>query len=666
MTKEQADRVRRLPVGAEQLPNGLGVHFRVWASKRRLVRVVLDDRPDSPVTLEREAEGYFAGLAPRARAGTLYRYQVDDDPQLYPDPVSRYQPQGVHGPSQVVDADEFRWTDGAWAGINSDGQILYEMHVGTFTKEGTWAAAAERLEDLRDLGITCVEVMPVNEFAGRWGWGYDGVQLFAPYHHYGTPDDMRRFIDRAHAVGLGVILDVVYNHLGPDGNYASVFSDQYFSPTHQTDWGDAMNFDAAGSRPVREFFLCNVRMWIEEYHLDGFRFDATQALVDESERHILAEITEVARRSAGNRAIYLVNENEPQHTQLVRPIDGGGCGMDALWNDDFHHAAMVAMTGHSEAYYCDYRGAPQEFISAAKWGYLYQGQRYKWHERRRGTPALDLPPTAFIHFIQNHDQIANTARGDRLHKVTSPGELRAMTALLLLMPQTPMLFQGQEFAASSPFYYFSDHHEDLSKLIAAGRAKEIAQFPSAASPLMQEQLVDPSAPATFERSKIDHSEADRPFHAEIYRLHKELLRLRREEPAFKRVQRRGDIDGAVLGAGAFVLRFFGRPDHGGESGGQGDDRLLIVNLGQDLALDPAPEPLLGAPPGRRWFTIFSSEDPCYGGSGTAPLETEAEGWHIPGRTTVLLRPVNAAEAVVATRFRVAPSCQEAKHREQSV
>lgn len=661
--QEMVDANRTLPVGAEVLPDGRGVSFRVWAPKRRTVEVVFDDSDLPPLSLTREDDGHFSGIAPGAVVGQMYSYRLDAEDQIYPDPVSRYSPRGVHGPSQVIDANAFHWTDANWPGVPAEGQVLYEMHIGTFTKAGTWDAAAEHLQDLKDLGITCLEIMPVNEFAGRWGWGYDGVQLFAPFHHYGSPDDMRRFIDTAHAIGIGVILDLVYNHLGPDGNYTGAFSDQYVSTSHSTDWGDALNFDGEGSHGVREFFLANIRFWIEEYHLDGFRFDATQAILDNSPKHILAEITETAWRSARGRKVYLINENEPQNTQLVRPIDRGGFGMNALWNDDFHHAARVTLSGRNEAFYCDYNGSPQEFISSAKWGYLYQGQRYKWQKKRRGTPALDLPPTAFVHFLQNHDQIANSARGYRAHQLTSPGELKAMTALMLLMPQTPMLFQGQEFAASSTFHYFSDHNEELSKLIVQGRAKEIAQFPSAATDAMQERLVDPSTEATFLRSKIDLSERSAPMHAEMYRLHKDLLTLRREEPTFGRVQRRGDLDGAVLGPSSFVLRYFGRPDSGGATGGGGADRLIIVNFGLDITLDPAPEPLLAAPPGHRWQMIFTTEDPAYGGSGTAPVETEQEGWHIPGRTTVVLRPVTDANTTAQTRFRVAGSAQEAKKRE---
>jgi maltooligosyltrehalose trehalohydrolase len=407
-------------------------------------------------------------------------------------------------------------------------------------------------------------------------------------------------------------------------------------------------------------------MWIEEYHLDGFRFDATQAIVDDSAKHILAEITETARRSAGRRKVYLINENEPQDTRLVRPIDRGGYGMDALWNDDFHHAALVALSGRNEAYYTDYLGRPQEFISAAKWGYLYQGQRYKWQKKRRGTTALDLPPTAFVHFLQNHDQIANSGRGRRAHQIAGPADVRVMTALLLLMPQTPMLFQGQEFAASATFHYFADHNPELSKLIQQGRAKELSQFPSVATDAMQTYLIDPAAEHTFHRCKIDLAERHRPYHEEVYRLHKDLLCLRREEPAFRRVQRRGDVDGAVLAPGAFVFRYFATPgDSSGSENVSEEDRLLVINLGVDAELNPAPEPLLAPPPGHRWMILWSSEDPKYGGSGTAALDTEFEGWHIPGRTAVVLKAAPREHAEVQTRFRVEGSAQAAKRREDA-
>jgi maltooligosyltrehalose trehalohydrolase len=618
---------RRLPIGAE-IVNG-GVHFRLWAPKCQKVHVVFEDGLP-PLELEAEAGGFFSGLASNAGDGTLYRFRLDDQSETYPDPASRFQPQGVHGPSQAIDPRKYQWKTSNWQGRGAHGQVVYEMHIGSFTPEGTFAAAIDKLKALAEVGITCLEVMPVADFAGEFGWGYDGVDMFAPTRLYGKPDDFRAFVDAAHSLGLSVILDAVYNHFGPDGNYLKQFSDTYFSEKHKTDWGDAINFDGEGSQGVREFFVSNARYWIEEFQLDGFRFDATHAIVDDSPEHILKAISIAARQAAGDKQIYLVNENEPQHTRIVRPIEKGGYGMDALWNDDFHHSAVVALTGRSEAYYSDHGGKPQEFISAAKWGYLFQGQRYSWQKKRRGSPALDLPPTAFVHFIENHDQIANSARGLRIYQQASLSEFKAMTAFLLLMPQTPMLFQGQEFAASSTFHYFADHHPELAKLVSVGRAKELLQFRSVAAPEMQACLLDPADRAVFDRCKLKWDELRQGSHQQIFEFHKELLCLRRTDPVFSRVQCRGDIDGAVLGPGAWVLRYLGK---------DGDDRLVLVNMHSDLKLFSAPEPLLAPPLYHQWTVQFQSEDPRFGGIGAAPPETEEEGWLLPGRCTVVLKSV---------------------------
>ncbi len=627
---------RRLPVGAEIAPEG--VHFRVWAPAAKTVELVLENDGHRTVALEAEETGYFSGLAPGVTAGALYRFRLDGASQLLPDPASRFQPDGPHGPSQVVDASEFAWNDASWTGVRLPGQVLYELHVGTFTREGTWAAAARELPQLAADGITVIEMMPVNEFAGRFGWGYDGVDLFAPSHLYGAPDDLRRFVDHAHGCGIGVILDVVYNHVGPDGNYLGEFSPDYFTSKYKNEWGEALNFDGRNSGPVREFFTANAAYWIDEFHLDGLRLDATQQMFDDSKTNILVDIGAAVRRAGGKRATLIVSENEPQHTALVRPVEHGGFGLDALWNDDFHHSATVALTGQRDAYYSDYEGSPQEFISAAKYGYLYQGQRYRWQKKRRGMPSFDIPPAGFVKFIENHDQVANSATGARIDKLTSPRRYRAMTAFALLMPGTPMLFQGQEFAASAPWLFFADHKPELAKLVRNGRAEFLKQFPNIAREEMQSRLHDPADPNVFERCKLDFRE--RETHREAYALHRDLLRLRREDPVLSR-QERGQCDGAVLTTRCFALRYFG-PDM--------DDRLLIVNLGCDLHLASVPEPLL-APPSlprspsgtnascvnRRWKTLWSSEDPRYGGFGTPDLDTDDE-WRIPGESAVVLAP----------------------------
>ena len=614
---------RKFPIGAEV--STTGVHFRVWAPRSRSVAVEFFS-PDgehltSTTPLQSEDNGYFSGEVSTAHTGDLYKFRLDQGP--FPDPASRFQPKGPHGPSQIVDPQTFTWTDQTWRGRPVAELVISEIHVGTFTREGTWRSAMEQLPELARAGITALEIMPIADFPGRFGWGYDGVDIFAPCHLYGSPDDVRAFVNRAHELGLIVILDVVYNHLGPDGNYVGQFSPDYFSAKHGCEWGQAINFDDDHAGPVREFFITNACVWIDEFHFDGLRFDATQQIFDDSNNHILFEIARSVREIAGARQLYLVAENENQNGRLVRPTESGGYGLDAIWNDDFHHTAMVAATGHTEAYYNDYRGKAQEFVSALKHGFLYQGQWYRWQRQRRGRPAFDLLPKNFVVFLQNHDQIANTLRGLRLHQVASPGHFRALTALMLLAPCTPMLFQGQEFAASQPFHFFADHGGELQKLVSEGRGKFMQQFRTIATAESQAILPAPHDEATFRRCQLDFSERAR--NADTYRLHIDLLKLRREDPV---IRARAGFDGAVLSEDAFVLRYFSATN---------DDRILLVNLGTDLALTVSPEPLLAPPEGRGWHVLWSSESPAYGGGGTPDIETTA-GWLIPGRAAVLLQP----------------------------
>ncbi len=615
---------RRLPIGAEIVPDG--VHVRVWAPNATRVDVVIDDVAHA---MTAEADHYFSVLVPGARAGTRYRFRLDGNPELVPDPASRFQPEGVHGPSEVIDPSRFAWSDRAWRGRAIAGQVIYEMHVGTFTREGTWAAATRELDELARIGITVLEVMPVAEFAGRFGWGYDGVDLFAPTRLYGTPDDFRRFVDRAHALALAVLLDVVYNHLGPDGNYLKRFAAQYFTDRYENEWGEPLNFDGPSAGPVREFFVANAGYWVDEFHVDGLRLDATQQIFDASEEHVVAAIVRRVRDAARGRATIVVAENEPQDARIARAPERGGWGIDGMWNDDFHHTAHVAVTGRRDAYYLDYLGTPQELVSATKWGFLYQGQRYAWQNKRRGRPAFDLPYAAFVTYVQNHDQIANSARGERLHQLTSPGRYRALMTLLLLGPGTPMLFQGQEFAASSPFLFFADHAPLLRQAVKKGRGEFLKQFPGIATPEMQACLTDPGDPTTFERSKLDLAERER--HAEAYALCADLLRLRRDDGVFG-TRRRGAVDGAVIGPEAFLLRFFGER--------AGDDRLLIVNLGRDLRLGETPEPLLAPPEDRAWRMTWTSEAPRYGGCGIGAVEHD-RGWLVPGEAAVVLAATEA-------------------------
>jgi maltooligosyltrehalose trehalohydrolase len=613
--------IRRVPIGAEPQPGG-GVHFRLWAPRCREVAIEIEGL--KPRLMEAEPDGYFSCRVQSAQAGMRYRFRLDRGDRALPDPASRFQPEGPHGPSMIIAPDGFVWNDQSWRGVPRERLVIYEMHIGTFTQEGSWHGAAHELSSLAELGVTCIEIMPVAEFSGRFGWGYDGVNLFAPTRLYGGPNDFRRFVDSAHGLGIAVILDVVYNHFGPDGNYLNAFSAAYVTDRYANEWGEAINFDGADAGPVREFFLANAGYWIDEYHLDGLRLDATQQIFDQSEDHILSGIVRQVHNAAPDRITFVVGENEWQEARLLRPPEHGGYGLDALWNDDFHHSATVALTGHHEAYYSDYRGRPGEFIAAAKYGFLFQGQRYQWQKKARGTPSLDLAADRFVVFLQNHDQIANSGGGRRCHALASPGRVRALTAYFLLMPGIPMLFQGQEFGASTPFFYFADHEGELAGAVRDGRREFLAQFPSLASAEMQAMLTDPGDIATFRRSVLDHGERTR--NAAIYALHCDLLALRRDDPVLG--QRPIQVDGAVLSDDAWMLRYFDR---------RGADRLLIVNLGGDLVLDPAPEPLLAPVEGHGWRLVWSSEAPRYDGGGVAPLDP-AGIWRLLGQAAMVLAP----------------------------
>lgn len=598
--------------------DGRQTRFRVWAPEARVVEVLVDGR--TPVPMKLGADGYH-DVSVDVGAGARYWFRLDGGDPL-PDLASRFQPEGPHGSSMVVDPSAFTWTDAAWRGLSPRGLVVYEMHVGTFTAQGTWRAAGAHLAALADLGITTIEVMPVAEFPGRFGWGYDGVSFFAPAHEYGSPNDLRRFVDRAHAVGIGVVLDVVYNHAGPDGNWFSHYTPSYLGA--MSEWGQGFNFDGPASPFVRAFFEANAAYWITEFHIDGLRLDATQQIFDTSTPHILQTLGTAARRAASPRSIWIVGENEPQQTALIRGVDEGGHGLDALWNDDFHHAAFVAATGRREAYYSDYAGTAQELVSCATRGFLYQGQRSSWQRKRRGTDTRGLPPHAFVAFLQNHDQIANSIDGRRLHALTSPALHRALTTLLLLGPWTPMLFQGDEFAASSPFLYFADHRGELATAVARGRREFLSQFPSIRDATRDVPLRAPHASETFEVCRVDHDEARR--HEPTWRLHRDLLELRRTHEAFVTD---GPVAGAVLGPRAFVLR--SRAGRGGPLQG---DRLLVLNLDRSaVTLDAPAEPLL-APQALPWTVLFSSNAPRYGGAGHV-LACDGE-WVIPPESATVL------------------------------
>jgi len=572
--------------------------------------------------MQPEPDGFFGADVAGLRPGALYRYRLDGQGP-YPDPSSRYQPQGPHGPSMLVDPNGWRWRDDDWRGVSITGQVVYELHVGCFTREGTFDAAREKLPYLKALGVTLLEVMPVAEFPGRFNWGYDGVSLYAPYHGYGDYDAFKRFVDDAHRLGLGVILDVVYNHFGPDGAYHNCYSDHWYSDRYPNEWGDPLNFDGDGSGPVREFVIGNACYWIAEFHLDGLRIDATQSIHDAGEPHVLAELSQRARAAAAGRRIVLIAENEPQDLRCLAPVEHGGFGLDAMWNDDFHHAARVALTGLREAYLQDYEGSPQELVSAIRHGFLFQGQYYRWQRQRRGTRVRSEPAHCFVHYLQNHDQVANTMWGERCTHRGSLPQVRALTALLLLAPQTPMLFMGQEYGAAQRFNFFADHTPQLARQVRDGRRRFVAQFPTYADPRAQQAIPDPADPGTFAACRLDIGEA---AGSPLYRLHRDLLRLRREEPALA-AQSRESVDGAVLGEHAFVLRW----------AGPGRELLLIVNLGPQQPSIAGSEPLLACERSEQWTVLWASEHPDYGGAGVVSPCTET-GWMLPASCAVLLWP----------------------------
>ncbi len=601
---------------------GAGCRFRVWAPEARQVSVEIKGM--AALQLERDAAGYWSGSSGAARPGHRYRYNVDGS--ALPDPCSRYQPDGPHGASLIVDRHAHAWRDQGWRGVQLDDLVVYELHVGTFTPEGTLVSAIDRLPHLRDLGITAVELLPLAEFPGRFNWGYDGVSWFAPSRNYGPYDALKQFVDAAHAAGIGVILDVVYNHFGPDGNYTRNFSPFYFGGKG-TEWGDSLNFDGEQSGPVRGLVLASATEWIREFHLDGLRLDATHSIFDASRRHVVAELTAAVRAAAGPRSVVVIAENETQCASQLLPEEAGGFGLDAMWNDDFHHTALVAATGRRHAYYQDYLGSPQEFVSTARRGFLYQGQYYPWQGKHRGEP-LELPATRCVACLENHDQVANSLGGLRFHQLAAPALARALTTVLLLGPQVPLLFMGGEFNSTAPFLFFADHQEPLRRLVREGRLEFLGQFPGVASADGRAAFTDPGDEESFLRSKLDWSQcvASNP----ALRLHRALLALRREDPVLRQRGRAG-LDGAVLPGKAFVLRWFDSAQA---------DRLLVVNLGTEVHAQPMPEPLLAAPRGRRWSLLFSSEHAGFGGSGSVDPQLGGP-WRLPGQCAMLLAAVEA-------------------------
>jgi maltooligosyltrehalose trehalohydrolase len=606
-----------------------GVSFRIFAPGHDQIEVVFV-KDGTTVALEPEGNGFWSGLVGFAHAGDRYLYRLDGRSPDWPDPAAHFLPEGPHAAAEIVGPAAFAWTDDGWKGIATTAHVIYELHVGTFTPEGTWAALAASLPALRDVGITTLEVMPVAEFAGQFGWGYDGVAWYAPSHLYGRPDDFRAFVNRAHALGLAVILDVVYNHFGASGDYSSKFSPHYIGKA-MTEWGPALNYDGEQCHAMRSLAVDNAAYWIAEYHLDGLRLDATQSIQDSSAEHIITAIVRAARAAATGRSLLLVGESEPQDARLLRDHHQPGVGsrLDALWDDDFHHSAHVALTGRRQAYYSDYRGGADEWATAVRGGFLYQGQRSAWQSKSRGRATVGLSMRNFVCFLENHDQVANSLWNVRLWQESNLAAYRAMTALWLLGPWTPMFFQGQEWCASSPFRYFADHAGELATQVKEGRAEFLSQFPGCSS--HPHLLCNPSAPATFEASRLRWAERELPAHTRALRLHRDLLRIRASQDAFSAVATR---EVATLSQSCMVIRCPG-------TSSEKDERLLLVNLGADFELPLVTEPLLRPPsvgPSTRWRMFWSSEDPDYGGNGCAELNTADGRWSIPALAAVLLEP----------------------------
>ena len=525
--------------------------FRVWAPDVERVDVKIGDQA---WPLKKVADGWWEARVHAARPGTDYGFVLDGGDAVLPDPRSLWQPYGVHGLSRVLDQSAFAWTDGGWRAPELKDAVIYELHVGTFTPEGTFAAAEERLGYLRTLGVTHVELMPVAAFPGARGWGYDGVDLFAPQESCGDPEELKHFVDAAHAQGLAVLLDVVYNHLGPSGNYLARFG-PYFTASHHTPWGDAVNFEDAGSREVRQFFIDNAKMWLRDYHFDGLRLDAVHAYMDRSAIHFMEQIGVAVRglEKETGRSYTVIAESDLNDPRFVTERERGGYALDAAWSDDFHHALIAVLTGDRGGYYADF-GSMTDLAKALREVYVYDGRYSVYRDRVHGRPVGDLPRTRFLGYAQNHDQIGNRAKGERLSALTTPGRVKIAAALVMAAPFVPLIFQGEEWAASSPFLYFTDHEKELGRLVSEGRKKDFAAFG-----WKPEEVPDPQDEMTFVRSRLNWGEIAEPEHAGVLSWYRELIALRCSVPDFVSGDVKVDFserDGwLILRRGRFLIAF---------------------------------------------------------------------------------------------------------------
>lgn len=594
---------------------GGGVRFRVWAPDQESVHVVIyptagsedGNAKERVFPLERFHDDTWGIWVPELGAGTRYRYRlaVGD----FPDPASRFQPEGVHGPSQIIDPGLFHWSDSDWQGVDHKDLVLYELHVGTFSPEGTFEGVRRRLPHLVELGVTAVELMPVGDFPGNRNWGYDGVDLFAPARCYGTPDDLRRLVDTAHALGLAVFLDVVYNHLGPEGNYLPTFSPHYFSYAHENPWGKALNFDRERSMMVRQFFIENAMHWVHEYHIDGLRLDATHAIIDDSGLPFVSELVTRVRESVHGRRIYIIAEDHRNLSYMVRCEGEGGWGLDGVWADDFHHAVRVALAGDNEGYYSDFDGSMTKLADTLNKGWLYQGQFSEHLGENRGTDPTGIPPRRFVFCIQNHDQIGNRALGERLNHQIDHAMFRAASVLMLCSPATPLLFMGQEWAASTPFLYFTDHPEELGKLVTEGRRKEFRHFRMFADESARSRIPDPQAESTFDASRLNWDEVSQDPHVSMLWLYRALLALRRTENAIRYAEA-GSFRAFALTESTLLLR---------QDADIGPSLLVLIQIQGAAEIDLEGHLALEGLVANRCQLLLTTEDPPFAPDPQPPI-----------------------------------------------
>ena len=589
-------RRHNMPFGAECRDDGR-VRFRLWAPAAGQVEISLEGSKETKrIALERREQGWFELVTNAARSGSLYRFRIDEGTEV-PDPASRFQPQDVHGPSEVIDPNVFDWKDDAWRGRSWHEAVIYELHVGAFAPPGTFSAVQNRLDYLADLGITAIELMPVSDFPGARNWGYDGVFPFAPDSTYGRPDDLKGLVQAAHQRGIMVLLDVVYNHFGPEGNYLGVYAPQFFTERHKTPWGKGINFDGAESRVVRDFFIQNALYWLTEYHFDGLRLDAVHAILDDSTPDILTELADTVRHTVGpERQIHLILENERnqagylRRTEQCRPRT-----YNAQWDDDIHHALHVLITGEKDGYYFDYSKRPLDQLGRCLVsGFAYQGDISLYRNgERRGEPTDGLPLTAFVSFLQNHDQIGNRAFGERIVTLADARAVRAGVEILLLAPPPPLLFMGEEFGTQTPFVFFCDFEKDLAAAVTAGRRNEFARFTRFNDPQARKGIPDPNAESTFEVSRLDWNDLEQSKHQDWLRFYRELLKLRQEH-IFSR-----------LSSACKIKALYTAREHLGLTAewefGDGSKLTLLANLGcVPLSAVTAPDsPILYASEGVR-------------------------------------------------------------------